>query len=113
MFPLNFLSSERVVINMQESLDQVAHDIKTPLTRLKASAELALLKNSSVSEYQSALADTIENTSEIVSFINSLMDISEAQAGVLKLDKIKLSSEIIINEIIDLYSLAAEEKISK
>ncbi len=101
---------ERVVINMQESLDQVAHDIKTPLTRLKASAELALLKDSSVIEYKSALADTIENTTEIVSFINSLMDISEAQAGVLKLNKTQLNSTIIINEIIDLYSLAAEEK---
>lgn len=101
---------ERVVTNMQETLDQVAHEIKTPLTRLKSSAELVLLKPSTETEYKSALADTIENTTEIVGFINSMMDISEARAGVLKLNLVPLDSQQIISEIIDLYSMTAEEK---
>ncbi len=101
---------QRVVLNMQETLDHVAHDLKTPLTRLKTSAELVLLKPSTEAEYKSALADTIENTTEIVSFINSLMDISEAQAGVLKLNLVELQASTILAEVIDLYSLTAEEK---
>ena len=101
---------QRVVLNMQETLDHVAHDLKTPLTRLKTSAELVLLKPSTEAEYKSALADTIENTTEIVSFINSLMDISEAQAGVLKLNLVELQASVILAEVIELYSLTAEEK---
>lgn len=101
---------ERVVTNMQETLDQVAHEIKTPLTRLKSSAELVLLKPSTEAEYKLALGDTIENTTEIVSFINSMMDISEARAGVLKLTLTNLNSSQIISEIVDLYTMTAEEK---
>lgn len=101
---------ERLVLNMQHTLDQVAHELKTPLTRIQSSAELALLSHSTEAEYKSALADTIENTSEIVSFINTIMDISEAEAGVLKLKTVTVSSHEIILESIDLYSLAADQK---
>ncbi|MBC7467565.1 MAG: HAMP domain-containing histidine kinase [Bdellovibrio sp.] len=101
---------EQLVMNMQHTLDQVAHELKTPLTRLQASAELALLSHSTEAEYKSALADTIENTTEIVSFINTIMDISEAEAGVLKLKPVEVSSHDIISESIDLYSLAADQK---
>lgn len=101
---------ERVVTSMQETLDQVAHEIKTPLTRLKSSAELVLLKPSTEAQYKSALGETIENTTEIVSFINSMMDISEARAGVLKLNLTDLNSSQIISEIVELYTMTAEEK---
>lgn len=101
-----------LVGGMQDSLDSIAHDLKTPMTRLKAIADLALTRqNLSVEESRSALQECSENSEEILKLLNSLMDIFEADSGAMKLHFERLDLREIVNEVFDLYEIVAEEKL--
>ncbi|HEY4492972.1 MAG TPA: HAMP domain-containing sensor histidine kinase, partial [Acidobacteriota bacterium] len=80
------------------------------ITRLRATAEMALQSNGSTQNYREALADCLEETDEILSMLETLMDISEAQTGVMKLHPEKVSVLKLIEDSIDLYRYVAEDR---
>ncbi len=100
---------DSLVGGLKNTVEMVAHDLRTPITRLRARAELAL-RSDETADARDALAETVEQSDEILRMVGTLLDITEAESGVMKLHHETIAIRALSEEIVDLFELIAEER---
>jgi signal transduction histidine kinase len=101
---------EQLMTSLREVSDNIAHDLKTPLSRLRNRVETALSQPYGEPVYREALERTIEEADELIKTFNALLSIARLEAGAGGENREQLDVSALVDELAELYEPAAEER---
>ena len=101
-----------LVTEMKEMTENIAHDLRSPITRIRGLAEMALTTGKSVEEYEAAAASTVEDCDRLLEMINTMLYISqtevEATTGKLPTEEVDMTG--VVRDACEIFQPVAEDK---
>lgn len=95
---------------MSDMTDNIAHDLRSPITKIRGAAEVTLTTGKSLGEFQAMASNTIEESDRLIGMINTMLDISEFEAGAGQFSVEKIDVPQLMESACDLFQPVAENK---
>lgn len=100
---------QQLLQDMQEVTDNVAHDLRSPLSRLKNRLEVTLLETRDKQAYQQTLQQAVSDVDSMIKTFNSLLEIAQAESGSYRGEWSKLDLSALVSDLGELYEGVAEQ----
>jgi heavy metal sensor kinase len=101
---------QTLLTEIKEMTDNIAHDLRSPIARIRGIAEVTLTTSKSLSEYENMAASTIEDCDRLLDMINTMLLISKTEAGVEKPSREQVDIAALIRKACELFQPIAEDK---
>ena len=101
---------QTLVTETKEMTENIAHDLRSPITRIRGMAELALTNGKAIDEYETAAASTVEECDRLLDMINTMLYIAQTEAAASQQTTEAVEMSRLVRDACELFQPVAEDK---